>query len=148
MFDLDPAEGLPFARVIAAAHELRERLRQVGLESFPRTTGGKGLHLVVPIARRHAWPEAKAFAGGVARAMQADSPKHYTAVLAKAARKGRVFVDYLRNGRTATAVASYSLRGRARGAGGDAAGLGRGDTPARPAGVHHPHRARARGQPP
>ena len=100
--------------MVGAAHELKDRLQQLRLESFPRTTGGKGLHLVVPIERRHDWAEAKAVAGGIARAMQADSPERYTAVLSKAAHKGRIFVDYLRNDRTATAVASYSLRGRAR----------------------------------
>jgi PhoD-like phosphatase, N-terminal domain len=101
--------------VVGAAHELGGRLQQLGLESFPRTTGGKGLHLVVPTERRHDWVEAKAFAGGIARAMQADSPERYTAVLSKAARRGRIFVvDHLRNDRAATAVAGYSLRGRAR----------------------------------
>jgi bifunctional non-homologous end joining protein LigD len=72
------------------------------------------LHLVVPLERRHGWPETKASAGSVDRAMQADSPGRRTAVLSKAARKGRVFVDHLRNDRAATAVASYSLRGRER----------------------------------
>jgi bifunctional non-homologous end joining protein LigD len=112
VFDLDPAEGLPWSRVVDAAHELRERLRALRLESFARTTGGKGLHLVVPIERRHGWPAAKAFAAGLARAMAKDSPARYTANLAKAGRRGWVFVDYLRNEHGATAVASYSVRAR------------------------------------
>jgi bifunctional non-homologous end joining protein LigD len=112
VFDLDPAEGLSRERVTAAALELRERLRAVGLESFARTTGGKGLHVVVPIERRHGWAAAKRFTAGMARAMAADSPGRFTAKLAKAARTGRTFVDYLRNEHGATAVASYSLRAR------------------------------------
>jgi bifunctional non-homologous end joining protein LigD len=111
-FDLDPAEGLSWAKVVAAAQDLRARARGLGLESFARTTGGKGLHVVVPIERRHGWPAAKRFAAALARGMAADSPGLYTAKLAKAARKGRIFIDYLRNEDGATAIASYSLRAR------------------------------------
>lgn len=112
VFDLDPAEDVPFKQVIAAAHELRERLQALGLTSFPRTTGGKGLHRMVPIERRHDWSEAKAFASGIGRALATDSPGLYTASLVKAAYRGRIFIDYPGNDRAATTVAS--LRGRAR----------------------------------
>lgn len=112
VFDLDPADGLAWDRVTAAALELRDRLAALGLESWPRTTGGKGLHVVVPIERRHGWPAAKRFAAGIAKAMAAESPDRYTAKLAKAARNGRIFIDYLRNEDGATAVASYSVRAR------------------------------------
>ena len=106
VFDLGPAEDVPFKQVVAAAHELRERLQALGLTSFPRTTGGKGLHRMVPIERRHDWSDAKAFAGGIGRAMSTDSPGRYTASLVKAACRGRIFIDYLRNDRAATTVAT------------------------------------------
>jgi bifunctional non-homologous end joining protein LigD len=112
VFDLDPAPDLPWPRVIEAAHDLRQRLAALKLQSFPKTTGGKGLHLVVPIDRRHEWPAAKAFAADLARKMAAESPRLYTATLAKSARRGRIFIDYLRNERGSTAVAAYSIRSR------------------------------------
>lgn len=112
VFDLDPAPDLPWPRVIEAAHELRQRLEAMSLRSFPKTTGGKGLHLVVPIDRRHDWPAAKTFAADLARRTAAESPRRYTATLAKSARRGRIFIDYLRNERGSTAVAAYSVRSR------------------------------------
>ncbi len=92
--------------------QVRQFLQDLGLESFVKTTGGKGLHLVVPIDRRHDWDEAKAFCKAVADAIVAADPVHYTANMSKAARPGKIFIDYLRNGRGATAIIPYSTRAR------------------------------------
>lgn len=112
IFDLDPGPGTTFKDVIKAAHEVRKRLRRVKLRSFVKTTGGKGLHVVVPI-RATPWAEAKKFAQTVAAGMAKDDPNHYTANPVKARRHGRVFIDYLRNSREATAIVPYSTRARA-----------------------------------
>jgi bifunctional non-homologous end joining protein LigD len=112
VFDLDPGEGVGWPQLIEAAFTLRKRLGNLGLESFPRTTGGKGLHLVVPIARRTNWDDAKQFTHDVADSLVRAQPDKYIATLSKAKRRGKIFVDYLRNGRGATAIASYSTRAR------------------------------------
>jgi bifunctional non-homologous end joining protein LigD len=113
VFDLDPAPDVPFEQVIAGAREIRERLQSVGLVSFCKTTGGKGLHVVTPVqAEGVGWPAAKAFALGVCRLMAADAPHRYLVNMAKKERNGRIFLDYLRNDRMSTAAAPLSPRGR------------------------------------
>jgi bifunctional non-homologous end joining protein LigD len=116
VFDLDPDEGLDFDRVVDAAQEIRDRLEERGLRPFVKTTGGKGLHVVAPFAQpksRHlTWPEAKAFALKLCQEMAADSPSLYTVSISKETRRGRIFLDYLRNEFTRTATGLLSPRGR------------------------------------
>lgn len=112
VFDLDPGEGVPWKNVVVAARDVRDRLGELGLESFLRTSGGKGLHVVAPLARRNSWDEIKAFAKAVADRLVRQAPDRYIATMSKAKRRGKVFVDYLRNHRGATAIASYSTRAR------------------------------------
>jgi len=113
VFDLDPAPDLEWRRVREAARALRSELGDRGLESFVRTSGGKGLHVVVPYSPGADWPLAGAFAREVAETLAAREPDRYTATMSKAKRGGKVFVDHFRNGRGATSVTSYSLRARA-----------------------------------
>jgi bifunctional non-homologous end joining protein LigD len=110
--DLDPGEGVDWAQVIEAAGEVRERFHDAGLESFVKTSGGKGLHVVAPLKPSADWETVKAFAKGIADAMSEDAPERFVATVTKAKRKGKILVDYLRNGRGATAVAAYSTRAR------------------------------------
>lgn len=113
VMDLDPDEGLPFPRVVEAAFEVRDRLRELGLASFCKTTGGKGLHVVAPIAPTLGWDDVKLFTKAFSEEFARKHPERYTSKITKASRKGRVFIDYLRNQWDATAIGAYSARARA-----------------------------------
>ena len=110
VFDLDPDEGVSADTVRAASLEVKARLADLGFSTFVKTSGGKGFHVVVPLKPKARWDEVKTFAHDFANAMTQAAPERYTATLSKKARKGRIFIDYLRNGRGSTTVAPYSAR--------------------------------------
>jgi bifunctional non-homologous end joining protein LigD len=112
VFDLDPGDGVAWKDVVAGAKEIRDRLAGLKLKTFAKLSGGKGIHVVLP-TKDVGWDTAKEFSGAVAAAMSADSPKLYLSKMTKALRDGRIFIDYFRNSREATAVAPYSTRARA-----------------------------------
>jgi bifunctional non-homologous end joining protein LigD len=113
VFDLDPDGGVTFADVRTAARDVRKLLQGADLESFPLVTGGKGIHVVVPLDASQGWDEIKTFAKGVATRLAEAEPDRFTATMSKAKRKGRIFIDWLRNERGSTAIAPYSPRARA-----------------------------------
>jgi bifunctional non-homologous end joining protein LigD len=112
VFDLDPGEGVSWKQMIGAAQETRDRLGALKLKSFAKLSGGKGIHVVVPVDGAD-WETTKMFTARIAAAMAADSPELYLAKMTKALRKGKIFIDYFRNSREATSVAPYSTRARA-----------------------------------
>ena len=112
VIDLDPGPGVAWKSVIETALALRARLQAAKLQSFVRTTGGKGLHVVIPVRPACDWERARAFSRALAESLVREQPTRYLSVATKAERTGKIFIDYLRNGRGATAVCSYSLRNR------------------------------------
>lgn len=112
IFDLDPDPGAPWQNVIDGVAEVRDRMTEFGLQSFLKTTGGKGLHVVVPIERKFGWPAIKAFTRAIAESMAHDNPDRFIANMSKEKRKGKIFVDYLRNDLTSTAASAFSVRAR------------------------------------
>ena len=112
IFDLDPAPDVPFEAVKLAAQDLRQRLQRLGLESVLKCTGGKGLHVTVPLAGKDKWPAVKSFAATLAEEMVAATPQAYVATMSKAKRTGKIFIDFFRNDYTATAIADYAVRAR------------------------------------
>lgn len=113
IFDLDPAPDVPFEALRLAAQDLRNRLKRRGLEANLKVTGGKGLHVTVPLAAKDKWAEVKAFGAAVARELVQAAPEAYIATMSKAKRVGKIFIDYFRNDYTATAIADYAVRARA-----------------------------------
>jgi bifunctional non-homologous end joining protein LigD len=113
IFDLDPGPDVEWSRVVDTAFLVRDFLKELKLASFVKTTGGKGLHIVAPIARDRTWEEVKNFCHGVANVITQADPAHFAATMSKAARPGKIYLDYLRNERGSTAVAPYSTRARA-----------------------------------
>jgi bifunctional non-homologous end joining protein LigD len=112
IFDLDPAPDVPLESLKLAAQDLRRRLQRKGLEARLQVTGGKGLHVIVPLAAKDKWPQVKSFAASIAGEMETDAPEAYITTMSKAKRAGRIFIDYFRNDYTATAIAGYSVRAR------------------------------------
>lgn len=112
VFDLDPDVAVPWREVMAATRLTRKKLEDIGLESFLKTSGGKGLHVVVPLSPRHDWDEVKEFSRAVAESLAEENPRLFTSKMAKKERTRRIFIDYLRNSSGATTVAAYSVRAR------------------------------------
>lgn len=110
--DLDPGDGVSWTEIIAAAHEVKQRFEDMGLTAFVKTSGGKGLHVVAPVKPKAEWPQVKAAMKALADGMAGDDPDKYVSTITKSKRKGKILIDYLRNGRGATAVAPYSTRAR------------------------------------
>ncbi len=112
VIDLDPAPDVPWSKIVTAAQEVRHHLTQYKLNSFVKSTGGKGLHVVIPIQPENSWEEVKEFTHVFVQFLEKIKPNEYTSTMSKSKRKGKIFIDYLRNQRTATAIAPYSTRAK------------------------------------